>query len=126
MNGTLMVRQAHHEGLVAEPDSGAPGGREIGSRGLDSIIDATDETVLQLHALGGWPVGLFDPYSAVWRTRAYSLKHAKKPFRISLPAYGYRVRFDARGNAFAVEAEMPADMAALVEALRADAREHAA
>jgi hypothetical protein len=88
----------------------------IGSRGLDSIIDATDETVLQLHALGKWPDGLFDQYAALAWTRDFAREHARKPFRVSLPAYGYRVRFDTRGNAYAVEAEMPVDAASIDDA----------
>jgi hypothetical protein len=88
----------------------------IGSRGLDSIIDATDETVLQLHALGDGPDGLFDRYAAVAWTRDFAREHAKKPFRISLPAYGYRVRFDEQGNAYAVEGEMPVDAVSIAVA----------
>ncbi|HWA25086.1 MAG TPA: DUF3142 domain-containing protein [Lacunisphaera sp.] len=76
-----------------------------------ALIRETDSYVLQVHSLEK-PRAFADAYTLcdvgraeAWIAQAAQLKH---PFRIALPAYGYRLVFDAAGNFAALEAEGPA------------------
>lgn len=80
----------------------------LDARALDDVLAAADEAVLQVHAVQRPGQGLFDADSAERWSRAFAAR-TRKPFRIALPAYGSRVRLDARGRALAVESEMPVD-----------------
>jgi hypothetical protein len=84
---------------------------------LDAVLDASDEAVLQVHAVRNPAQGLFNPVLAERWARAFA-PHAPHGFRIALPAYAMRVRFAEDGRPIAVESEMPVDAAA-----PADARE---
>jgi hypothetical protein len=76
-----------------------------------ALVAATDCYVLQVHSLEK-PGRIDDAFTlcdpgltAGWIERAARLGH---PFRIALPAYGYRLVFDAAGRFAALEAEGPA------------------
>jgi len=82
----------------------------LGSPSLDDVLSAVDEAVLQVHVVQAPAHGLFDRALAERWTRAFA-PHAPRGFRIALPAYESRVRFDADGVVVAVENEMPVDLA---------------
>jgi hypothetical protein len=78
----------------------------LGSDSLQDVIAASDEIVLQVHAVRGPRFGLFEPRVArAWIDRLATLD--PKPFRVALPDYGVRVIEDRRENIVAVESESP-------------------
>jgi hypothetical protein len=88
----------------------------LGARELDGVLAATDEVVLQVHAVQDPHAGLFDAATARRWIEALSRRTAK-PFRVALPAYGARVSWSADGRIRAVESETPLliDASAAVE-----------
>ncbi|MFC5488538.1 DUF3142 domain-containing protein [Dokdonella soli] len=96
----------------------------LGAPALDGVLDASDEAVLQVHAVEDPARGLFDAQRAERWIRSFA-PHARQGFRVALPAYGSRVRFGGDGRAVAVESEMPVDRAATDSAreLRVDPAE---
>ena len=88
---------------------------------LDAVLAEADEAVLQVHAVQNPSRGLFDADVAERWIRAFA-PHARRGFRVALPAYGMRVRFGEDGRALAVESEMAVDAAATDDAreLRAE------
>ena len=97
----------------------------LGSHELDRVLAATDEVVLQVHAIQDPHVGLFDDKTARRWIEAFG-RRTSKPFRVALPAYGTRVSWTADGRLRAVESERPLliDARAAVE-LMASPREAA-
>ncbi|MEO5558443.1 MAG: DUF3142 domain-containing protein [Dokdonella sp.] len=83
----------------------------LASPDLDAVLAASDEAVLQVHAVRNPVHGLFDAESAERWTRAFALR-TRNSFRIALPTYGARVGLDAGGRVGAVESEMKVDAAA--------------
>lgn len=79
----------------------------LGSTDLETVLDASDASVLQLHAVMNPVQGLFDADKARGWIAAYAGR-TRKPWRIALPAYGTRVTWDASGRIVAVESERPA------------------
>ncbi len=78
----------------------------LGSPSMADLVSATDEIVLQVHAVRSPDQGLFDPDLAVrWAARLGRI--TSKPFRVALPAYGARVDWDAEGRFVAIESEAP-------------------
>lgn len=75
-------------------------------RDLDGVLAATDEVVLQVHAVRAPGAGLFDASLARRWADALSRRDAK-PFRIALPDYATEVIRDENGAMIAVESEMP-------------------
>ena len=70
------------------------------------ILAASDEVVLQVHAVRAPENGLFDP--ALARRWIDDLdRQDMKPYRVALPDYGTRIVRDASGAIVAVESEMP-------------------
>jgi hypothetical protein len=82
----------------------------LGSTSLDDVLSAVDGPVLQVHAVQAPAHGLFDRALAERWARAFA-PHASHGFRIALPAYESRIRFDADGSVVAVENETPVDAA---------------
>ncbi|MET0230665.1 MAG: DUF3142 domain-containing protein [Rhodanobacteraceae bacterium] len=82
----------------------------LDSDALEDVLASVDEPVLQLHAVQNPARGLFDRALAERWVRAFA-PHASHGFRVALPAYESRVRFDADGDAIAVENEMRVDAA---------------
>jgi len=78
----------------------------LGAHELDGVLAATDEVVLQVHAVQDPHAGLFDAATAQRWIEALSRRTAK-PFRIALPAYGTRVSWGTDGRIRAVESETP-------------------
>lgn len=71
---------------------------------LAGVIAASDEAVLQVHAVSDPKHGLFDARQALaWTTRF--AQATTKPFRVALPAYGSALVVDAQGNTVGVESE---------------------
>jgi hypothetical protein len=78
----------------------------LGSAELDRVIQASDELVLQVHAVLTPRAGLFDgPQARGWIDRMAA--RTTKPFRVALPAYGARVHWDKDGRLLSVESERP-------------------
>lgn len=80
----------------------------LGSPAFAGLVAETDGYVLQVHSLEK-PRRIDDAYALFdaaktrdWIARASRLAH---PFRVALPAYGYRLVFDPAGNFAALEAE---------------------
>lgn len=78
------------------------------SADFDALVGETDGYVLQVHSLEkptspNAPFTLCDPV----RARAWVEEAARRgrPFRVALPAYGYRVVFDPEGTFVGLEAE---------------------
>jgi hypothetical protein len=78
----------------------------LGSRELDRVLAATDEVVLQVHAVQDPHAGLFDAATASRWIEALG-RRTTRPFRVALPAYGTRVSWSADGRLRAVESETP-------------------
>jgi len=78
---------------------------------LPRLLEAVDESELQVHAVQSPREGLFDPAAARRWIDGYATR-SPKPFRVALPAYGVRVGFDDTGKAAAVVGEVPRDIAA--------------
>lgn len=95
----------------------------LGSRELDRVLAATDEVVLQVHAVENPHAGLFNAVTARRWIEALS-RRTSKPFRVALPAYGTRVSWTTDGRIRAIESERPLliDASAAVE-LMASPRE---
>jgi hypothetical protein len=73
---------------------------------LEPVLDACDGAVLQVHSVANPRHRLFDRDQASRWVDEFD-RRDPKPFRISLPAYGSRVMFDAAGQVAAVESEAP-------------------
>ena len=94
---------------------------------LARIVDAVDETVLQVHAVADPVRGLFDRPTARGWIADWARRSADKPFRVALPAYGAALKLDADGGVLAVESEQPlAASAHAVREIAVDPREVAA
>jgi uncharacterized protein DUF3142 len=78
----------------------------LGSRALDRVLAASDEVVLQVHAVQNPRAGLFDAATAQRWIESFA-RRTPKPFRVALPAYGTRVSWGADGRLRAVESERP-------------------
>jgi uncharacterized protein DUF3142 len=78
----------------------------LGSRELESVVAASDEVVLQVHAVQNPRVGLFDAATAQRWIESFA-RRAVKPFRVALPAYGARVSWSTDGRLRAIESERP-------------------
>ena len=78
----------------------------LGSREFDRVVAATDEVVLQVHAVQDPHAGLFDAATARRWIEALG-RRTRKPFRVALPAYGTRVSWTADGRLRAIESERP-------------------
>lgn len=89
----------------------------MGADALDDVLAATDQAVLQVHAVSNPSLGLFDAERAESWVRRFALRDTK-PFLIAVPAYGSRIGLDEAGRLVAVENEMPVENVA-----PADARE---
>jgi hypothetical protein len=79
---------------------------------LARVIDAVDETVLQVHAVSDPSRGLFDRATARSWIDEWARRSANKPFRVALPAYGAALKLGADGDLLAVESEQPLAAAA--------------
>ncbi len=73
---------------------------------LDAVLAATDEAVLQVHAVEHPSAGLIDPARALAWVLRFD-RRTPKPFRVALPTYGSRVAWDDDGAIRAVESETP-------------------
>lgn len=71
---------------------------------LDSIIAASDQRVLQVHAVQNPRKGLFHPQQAEDWIRRLS-QRTDQPFRVALPSYGSMVSYDDWGNLVGIESE---------------------
>jgi hypothetical protein len=78
----------------------------LASPTLDRVLAATDEAVLQVHAVRRPQDGLFDPDTAPQWIDAFDARTAK-PFLVALPDYGARAIWSDDGRLVAVESEMP-------------------
>jgi hypothetical protein len=78
----------------------------LGSSSFATVFGATDEVVLQVHAVRAPQSGLFDAQRARNWIDALDTEDAK-PFRVALPDYGTRIVRDEAGRVVAVESEMP-------------------
>jgi hypothetical protein len=82
----------------------------LGAPAFERLIDATDGYVLQVHALerpsrADAPLVLCDPEAAM--RAAERAARLGRPFRVSLPTYGYLVAFDAEGKFLGLSADGP-------------------
>lgn len=78
----------------------------LSSPNLDAVLAATDQVVLQVHAVLNPRDGLFDPQLALrWAERLAG--RTTKPFRLAVPAYGSRVNRRQDGSILSVESEIP-------------------
>ncbi|WP_374336883.1 DUF3142 domain-containing protein [Leeia sp.] len=106
----------------------------LDSAQLGHIIAASDQRVLQVHAVQNPRKGLFHPQQAEDWIRRLS-RSTDQPFRVALPSYGSMVSFDDWGNLVGIESEArtgvtgaqrqelivpPAQVAALLQRLRQD------
>ena len=82
---------------------------------LDDVLAATDQAVLQVHAVSNPSLGLFDAERAESWIRRFALRDTK-PFLIAVPAYGSRIGFDEAGRTVVVENEMPIEDVAFADA----------
>jgi hypothetical protein len=78
----------------------------LASRDFDAVLEASDETVLQVHAVRSPRAGLFDAGLALQWAEELA-RRTSKPFRVALPAYGTRVSWRDDGGLLAVESERP-------------------
>lgn len=78
----------------------------LDSSDLDALLAQADETVLQVHAVQSPRAGLFNPATADRWMAAFAC-HARKPWRVALPAYGTRVNWDEQGRVVSIESERP-------------------
>ena len=78
----------------------------MSSPALGSLLEAVDESVLQVHAVQDPRRGLFDRDFARTSVERYARRTAR-PFRVALPAYGARVVWRGDGTLAAVESETP-------------------
>jgi hypothetical protein len=76
------------------------------SPNLAAVLKATDQAVLQVHAVQNPHDGLFDADLA-YRWIGEMAARDRKPFAVALPAYGVRVDWRADGKILAVEGETP-------------------
>jgi hypothetical protein len=76
----------------------------IGARSIKNLLDAADESVLQVHSVLDPHRGLFDVQSADRWLSAYA-PLTKKPFRVALPDYGSRVGWDSAGRIASIVSE---------------------
>jgi len=81
----------------------------LGSADLDDVLAASDEAVLQVHAVRSPEHGLFDADLAERWSRAFA-ERTRKPFRIALPTYGSRVDVATDGRIRSIESEVPIDV----------------
>ena len=80
----------------------------IGESALGDLLAATDEAVLQVHSVQNPRDGLFLADDAERWVRRFAAQ-TRRDFRVAVPAYGSRIRFDNEGRAIAVENEMAVD-----------------
>jgi Protein of unknown function (DUF3142) len=73
---------------------------------LESLLDATDQSVLQVHAVRDAHAGLIDTRSALRWVGEFA-RRDHKPFQVALPAYGLRIDWSKDGTISAVEGETP-------------------
>lgn len=78
----------------------------MSSPALGSLLEAVDESVLQVHAVQDPRRGLFEMEFARASVERYARRTAR-PFRVALPAYGTRVIWRDNGTLAAVESETP-------------------
>ncbi len=67
------------------------------SNDLEKALAHVDEAVLQVHAVSHPREGLFDPARAQDWAHAFA-RRTEKPWRIALPTYGSRVRWEKDGD----------------------------
>jgi hypothetical protein len=79
----------------------------IEAPGIDALLAAADESVLQVHSVLDPHQGLFDRRRAAGWIAAYS-KLSDKPFRVALPNYGSRVAWSSTGRLLSVISEQDA------------------
>ncbi len=78
----------------------------LGTPTLPALLAQADEAILQVHAVANPRHGLFNATQALaWVERFNAV--APHPFRVALPTYGSRVRYDSFGNIASVESETP-------------------
>lgn len=78
----------------------------LGAADLDRVVEASDEVVLQVHAVLSPLGGLFEAGQARdWIDRMAA--RTSKPFDVALPAYGARVAWHDDGSLLSVESEQP-------------------
>lgn len=105
------------------------------SDALEALLAVSDTSVLQVHAVDQTATRLVEPAQALRLIASYA-QRTPHPFAVALPAYGSSLLVDRAGGVVAVESEMPlwlsglgrvdlsadpADVAAIVGALRARA-----
>ncbi|QNK03851.1 DUF3142 domain-containing protein [Dyella telluris] len=78
----------------------------LDSPDLDALLAQADESVLQVHAVQSPRAGLFNAASADRWLAAFA-HHARKPWRVALPAYGTRVNWDDQGRVASIDSERP-------------------
>ena len=79
---------------------------------LDAVLAASDEAVLQVHAVRSPAEGLFEAALAESWARAFAAR-SPHPWRLAVPAYGARIAFDDAGAPLAVDSEAPHRLAAV-------------
>ncbi len=78
----------------------------LSSPALPGLLAATDEVVLQVHAVRAPDAALFDAHLARhWIGMLDRID--TKPFRVALPDYGTRIVRDTAGRVVAMQSEMP-------------------
>jgi hypothetical protein len=78
----------------------------LSSPRFNALLDATDQVVLQVHAVRDPHRGLIDTRVALRWVQALAQRD-RKPFKVALPAYGLRVSWLPDGTVSAVEGETP-------------------
>jgi hypothetical protein len=78
----------------------------LDSPGLEAVLKAADQAVLQVHAVAAPMTGLFNPDQARRWIDAFA-RRTEKNFHVALPTYGSRLVFGRSGDIFAVESEVP-------------------
>ena len=76
------------------------------SPALDALLAASDEAVLQVHAVMNPRLGLFDAQRASAWLSAFG-QRTDHPWRVALPSYGTRVAWDKNGRLTGIESEAP-------------------
>ncbi len=82
----------------------------LGKPGFRELVNEADAYVLQVHSLEK-PKSANAPFSLCYAVRANQWIDVAaafgRPFRVALPAYGYRIGFDATGRFAGLQAEGP-------------------
>jgi hypothetical protein len=79
----------------------------ITSKNIKELLDAADESVLQVHSVLNPHRGIFDTRSAFRWLAAYAAL-TRKPFEVALPDYGSRVGWDSTGRLVSIVSEQSA------------------